>query len=159
MHYSKNIFVLLYGKVYSNKIKIVYIYFWLILLSLFFNCLLYFALHICYAGQKRVQFSVLNVCCRYLTCTKRNDGRITDKDSADEDDARLVDNLSEKLTQHSGGSCLTDGKRINNRSEGSKTVSNEVCDGLLPFTNEFFSESNYLSYTNIALELFEKFFH
>ena len=83
------------------------------LLSLFFNCLLYFALYICYAGQKRVQFSVLNVSdLSYLTCTmfyqplrRRNecegnvyiepdDGRIIDEDSADEDDAELADNLS-----------------------------------------------------------------
>ena len=34
-----------------------------------------------------------------------------------------------------------------------------VCDGLLPSTNEFFPESNYLSYRNIAVELFEKFFN
>ena len=82
-------------------------------MPLFFNCLLYFALHICYVGQKRVQFSVLNICCRYLTChdvlsaleeeetsamaivfIEPNDGRITDEDSADEDDGGLVDNLS-----------------------------------------------------------------
>ena len=81
------------------------------LLSFFFNCLLYFALHICYAGQKRGQFSVLNVCCRYLTChdvlsaheeeisamaivyIAPNNGGITDEDSADKDDGGLVDNL------------------------------------------------------------------
>ena len=36
-------------------------------------------------------------------------------------------------------------------------MKNWVRDGLLLSTNEFFPESNYLSYRNIAVELFEKF--
>ena len=70
-----------------------------------------------------------------------------------------------KPTQRSGGGCLTDGRRINNSCKGSETVSNEglqtprwVRAGLLPSTNEFFLESNYLSYRNRAVELFEKLF-
>ena len=66
----------------------------------------------CYAGQKRVQFSGLNYCCRYLTChdvlsaleeektsamaivyIEPNDGEITNEDSADKDNGGLVDNL------------------------------------------------------------------
>ena len=92
-----------------------------------------------------------------------NDGGITDVDFADKDDPGLIDNLSGKPTQRSGGACLTDGRRINNRCEGSETVSNKglqtprwVRDGLLLSTNEFFPESNYLLYKNIAAELFEK---
>ena len=127
------------------------------LLPLFFNCLLYFALHIRYAGQKRVQFSVLNVCCRYLTCTmfyqplkkkKRtmamvyiepNDCGITDEDSADDGDPGLVDNLTGNQFNAVPEAVF------NNHFEGSETVSNEklqtprwVRDRLLPSTNEFF---------------------
>ena len=95
-----------------------------------------------------------------------NDGGITDEDSADEDDGGLVDNLSRSQLNTVVEAVLPDGRCINNHYEGSETVSNKglqtpywVCDGLLPSTNEFFPESNYLSYRNIsAVELFEKFF-
>ena len=48
-----------------------------------------------------------------------------------------------KPTEHSGGDCLNNVRRMNNCSEGSETVSSEVRHGLLPFTNKIFPESNY----------------
>ena len=102
------------------------------LFSLFFNCLLYFALHICYAGQKRVQFSVLNDCCRYLIChdvlsaleeetsetavvyIEPNVGGIKVEDSADEGDGGLVDNLSGNQLNAVAEGVLRDGRSINN---------------------------------------------
>ena len=72
-----------------------------------------------------------------------NDGGITNEDSTDEDDGGLVDNLSENQLNAVAEAVLPDGRRINNRCEGNKTVSNEglqtprwVRDGLLPYIAE-----------------------
>ena len=54
-----------------------------------------------------------------------NNGGITDEDSADEDNGGLVDNLSGNQLNTVAETVLPNGRRINNRSEGSETVSNE----------------------------------
>ena len=61
---------------------------------------------------------------------------------------------------------LPDGRHINKHNKRSAPVSNGglqipwwVCDGFLPFTNEFFPKPNHSLYRNMAaVELFEKFF-
>ena len=54
-----------------------------------------------------------------------NDGRITDEDSADEDDEGLVDNSLGNQLNAVAEAFLPDGVHTNNHCEESATVSNE----------------------------------